>query len=85
MLLEPKTTKKDLSEEVQRISEITQEVAETTDFKDFCSLLREHETIVSSHIGLAPIQYSYLDFEGQLKSLGAWGGGDFFVGRNSLA
>ncbi len=40
MLLEPKkTTKKDLSEEVQRISEITQEVAETTDFKDFLQLV----------------------------------------------
>lgn len=73
-----KNDKKDLSEEVQRISEITQEVAETTDFKDFCSLLREHETIVSSNIGLAPIQHSYPDFEGQLKSLGAWGG-DFLL------
>jgi mevalonate kinase len=73
-----KNDKKDLSEEVQRISEITQQVSETTDFENFCALMREHETIVSSHIGIVPIQHSYPDFEGQLKSLGAWGG-DFLL------
>jgi len=73
-----KNDKKDLSEQVERISEITQQVTETTDFENFCALMREHEEIVSTHIGLKPIQYSYPDFEGQLKSLGAWGG-DFLL------
>ncbi len=73
-----KNDKKDLSEEVQRISEITQQVSETTDLEHFCALMREHETIVSSHIGIEPIQHSYPGFEGQLKSLGAWGG-DFLL------
>ncbi|MDY0078423.1 MAG: GYDIA family GHMP kinase [Bacteroidales bacterium] len=73
-----KNHKKDLSEEVQRISEITQEVAATTDFENFCALMREHEAIVSAHIGLDPVQDTYPDFEGQLKSLGAWGG-DFLL------
>jgi len=72
----------DLSEQVERISEITQQITETTDFEQFCSLIREHEEIVSAHIGLAPIQHAYPDFEGQLKSLGAWGG-DFLLAATS--
>lgn len=73
-----KNNEKDLSEQVKRISEITQQVSETTDFEHFCSLMREHEKIVSTHIGIEPIQQRYPDFEGQLKSLGAWGG-DFLL------
>ena len=73
-----KNAKNDLTEQVERVSEITQQLAETTDFEIFCSLMHEHETIVGAHIGLEPIQQRYPDFEGQLKSLGAWGG-DFLL------
>jgi len=73
-----KNENKDLSSQVSRISEITQQVSETTDFEDFCALLREHEQIVGMHIGIEPIQHHYPDFEGVLKSLGAWGG-DFLL------
>lgn len=73
-----KNENKDLSSQVKRISEITQQVSETTDFEDFCTLLQEHEQVVGTHIGIEPIQHRYPDFEGVLKSLGAWGG-DFLL------
>ncbi|MBZ0243680.1 MAG: hypothetical protein K8F24_10730, partial [Bacteroidales bacterium] len=51
-----KNDKIDLSKQIERISEITQQVAETTDFEHFCILMHEHEEIVSAHIGIDPIQ-----------------------------
>ena len=38
----------------------------------------KHEALISEYLGLPKIQDSFLDFPGQLKSLGAWGG-DFFL------
>ena len=53
-------------------------------FKD---LLKEHESILSKILGIEPIQQRlFPDYNGQIKSLGAWGG-DFILatGDNTTA
>jgi mevalonate kinase len=60
---------------IARISELTAAVAAADSFDTFAQLLREHETIVSETIGLPTLQDRlFPDFDGVLKSLGAWGG-----------
>ena len=41
-------------------------------------LMQCHERIISRCIGQEPVQKHFPDFEGALKSLGAWGG-DFIL------
>ena len=41
-------------------------------------LMQCHERIISRCIGQEPVQKRFPDFEGVLKSLGAWGG-DFIL------
>jgi hypothetical protein len=48
------------------------------DFEDFCTLVHEHEEIISELLSMPPVGESFPDFPGQLKSLGAWGG-DFLM------
>ena len=45
---------------------------------DFCLLMQCHERIIARCIGQEPVQKRFPDFEGTLKSLGAWGG-DFIL------
>jgi hypothetical protein len=40
--------------------------------------MKEHETILSDVLHLPALVHKFPDFDGQLKSLGAWGG-DFFM------
>ena len=64
--------------EIDEVSEITKSLVSNASFDDFCRLLREHENIISHCIGREPLQQHFPDFEGTIKSLGAWGG-DFFM------
>ena len=50
-------------------------------FKD---LMINHEAIISQLIGLEPVQKSFVDFPGVLKSLGGWGG-DFILAVGETA
>ena len=45
---------------------------------EFAMLMQCHERIISRCIGQEPVQKHFPDFEGVLKSLGAWGG-DFIL------
>ena len=64
--------------EIDEVSEITKSLISNVSFDDFCRLLHEHENIISHCIGREPLQQHFPDFEGAIKSLGAWGG-DFFM------
>ena len=64
--------------EIAEVSEITKSLVSNNTFDDFCRLLQEHENIISHCIGREPLQKHFPDFEGTIKSLGAWGG-DFFM------
>lgn len=63
---------------INRISEISLEAASTDNFGHFCSLMDEHEQLLSGVMLLPVVKSQYPDFEGSIKSLGAWGG-DFML------
>lgn len=68
----------DLVDEIQTVSELSMALPTISYFEDFCTLLQVHETILARCLDRQPIQQQYSDFDGVLKSLGAWGG-DFLL------
>ncbi len=64
---------------IESITTITQKVLEATTLDTFIQLLQEHENLMSSILLLPTIKQSlFPDFDGGIKSLGAWGG-DFIL------
>lgn len=64
---------------VSTIDSISREMAISNNHNDQLSLLQKHEDTVSAFMNLPKVQNLYFDdFEGVVKSLGAWGG-DFVV------
>ena len=74
----------DFSSEVSEISDISDKLVSTTSFNDFCALLTRHEAIMSRCLEQPPLKSYYPDFQGVIKSLGAWGG-DFFLAATELS
>jgi len=71
--------KGNLTSEIAQISNLTDAFLDCDNLKNFEKLLKEHEQIVSKTIKLQPVQeLHFLDYFGQIKSLGAWGG-DFIL------
>ena len=68
----------DLSQEIQIVSELSMALPTITYYEDFCTLLQVHESILARCLNREPVQQQYPDFDGVLKSLGAWGG-DFLL------
>ena len=66
--------------EINGINTITEKMIDPTiDFNTFCTLLQDHEQILSQLLGLPTVQNQlFPDFDGVVKSLGAWGG-DFVL------
>lgn len=63
---------KDLAEE---ISELSQKFTTTKEVDVFMGLMQQHEEIIAKATNLTPIQQQlFPDFNGAIKSLGAWGG-----------
>ena len=71
------------SSEVSEISNISNELVRTSSFNDFCALLSRHEEIMSRCLEQPPLKSHYSDFQGVIKSLGAWGG-DFFLAATEM-
>lgn len=68
-----------LEKTVDAISEITAQIVRTREFHLFCNLLQQHEEIISGVLHQIPAgKLKFPDFEGTIKSLGAWGG-DFIL------
>lgn len=64
---------------IQEITEITNKILETNSLSDFSSLIDRHEDIVGNFLGETPVKkLLFNDFNGAVKSLGAWGG-DFIL------
>ncbi|WP_418508490.1 GYDIA family GHMP kinase [Corallibacter sp.] len=64
---------------VLAISKLTSEIIKSNTLSDFESLISQHETIISKVTQQVPIKEKlFSDFNGQIKSLGAWGG-DFIL------
>ena len=73
-----KTNPVDLQKDIEAISEISRAVPSCQSLDEFAMLMQCHELIIARCIGQEPVQKRFLDFEGVLKSLGAWGG-DFIL------
>lgn len=69
-----------VSEElISESSDLSDEIATCTDQNEFNRLISIHENMIGKLIGKTPIQRDYfVDFDGVIKSLGAWGG-DFYL------
>lgn len=64
---------------IEDISEITTQIEVCKDIDQFDALLKKHEQIIGDFIEETPVQQKlFPDFQGQIKSLGAWGG-DFIL------
>ena len=68
----------DLHKDIEAVSEISRAVPKCETLDEFAMLMQCHERIIARCIGQEPVQKRFPDFEGVLKSLGAWGG-DFIL------
>lgn len=68
----------DYANEVLSISEISEIFADIQTLRDFCYFIKLHEEILSKCLNQERIRKTFKDFEGEVKSLGAWGG-DFIM------
>ncbi len=64
---------------IDEINEIGKLFSTTSSLRDFQKLMTQHEEIISKMIDLSPVkQQLFNDYQGAVKSLGAWGG-DFIL------
>ena len=71
--------KKNLDINFQIINEITTAVLNSNSLEEFCDLLDKHEKVMSEILELPTVKENlFSDFDGSIKSLGAWGG-DFVM------
>jgi mevalonate kinase len=71
--------KKNLDNNFQIINEITTVVLNSNSLEEFCDLLDKHEKVMSEILELPTVKENlFPDFDGSIKSLGAWGG-DFVM------
>ena len=74
-----KNTTEDVSEIISAINEITEAMLGCKTIDSFNTLIKQHETIISKIMKQQPVKdLLFNDFNGQVKSLGAWGG-DFVL------
>jgi mevalonate kinase len=74
-----KEKKHNLESQKEAINQITQEVLNTENETSFAEALEDHEKILSTILETKTVKESlFPDFDGTIKSLGAWGG-DFVL------
>ena len=67
------------SSNIEEVSMLSRVISQTKSLFDFDKAIAEHESIISSLLGEDRIKDQYFnDFDGEIKSLGAWGG-DFVL------
>lgn len=69
---------KNYESEIKSISEISRVLPNIDTLSDFCYFIKIHEEITASCLEQKRLKKYFNDFEGEIKSLGAWGG-DFFL------
>ena len=63
---------------ISKLNTLTDKIAQTKKLNEFEILIEKHEFLIGELINKKPIKSSlFSDFNGGVKSLGAWGG-DFF-------
>lgn len=70
--------------QINEISALSERIAATERFSEFCQCIKIHEDLMSGILNIKPVKSQYFsDFEGEIKSLGAWGG-DFIMAASHL-
>ena len=69
---------KNYDSEIKSISEISRSLPNIQTLRDFCYFIKIHEEITAACLEQRRLRKYFNDFEGEIKSLGAWGG-DFFL------
>ncbi len=71
-----KISRKDITnQQLSKISALTTSMALCNNIEDFMELINEHEKIISKILHIPTLNNKqFYDFEGSIKSLGAWGG-----------
>ncbi len=65
--------------EIERVNQLSERIVKASTLEEFQRLIAEHEKMVSALLGIPTIKSTHFsDFEGEVKSLGAWGG-DFYL------
>ncbi|WP_431133911.1 GYDIA family GHMP kinase [Psychroserpens mesophilus] len=78
-----RTNTSDLKQEIEYINGITQEMIHCNSLEQFQKLMDTHEEIISKIVNLKPAKEQlFEDFNGSIKSLGAWGG-DFVLAASN--
>ena len=78
-ILDYNKSQKDLSSTIPAINAITDTISNNPNFDTLCSQFELHEEIISHILKSKPVKETlFPDFEGTIKSLGAWGG-DFVL------
>tara|TARA_R110002050_G_scaffold204522_4_gene340104 strand:- start:7860 stop:8768 length:909 start_codon:yes stop_codon:yes gene_type:complete len=68
---------------IAELSSITQQIITCTAIAEFAKLITEHEAIIANILEQVPVkQLLFADYDGAIKSLGAWGG-DFIMAVGS--
>ena len=71
--------RQNVSRQIKEINTITQQVIHCKNESNFQYLLQDHEAILSNILEMQTVQETFFpDFDGVVKSLGAWGG-DFVL------
>ena len=71
---------------VKKQTQITESILKCKSLSKFIELIEQHEAAVSEHLSLEPVTKTsgFTDFDGGIKSLGAWGG-DFILAATDLS
>ena len=73
------------SSQINRISELSVTMCYATSAKELINIIKEHEQIISEILKRESIaKQNFPDFDGGIKSLGAWGGDFYLVSTNKL-
>jgi len=71
--------KSEIGPTVEKIDSITKKALQATTFEEFGNLMKQHEAVLSPVLEIKTVQERlFSDFDGVIKSLGAWGG-DFVM------
>jgi mevalonate kinase len=72
-----------LKDKVEQISTISRKILEAQNLSDFNELITQHEQILSGVLEVKTVKdLQFSDFDGAIKSLGAWGG-DFILASSN--
>lgn len=64
---------------IESVSQVSKMMVDSENQTEFSELMNEHENLISSKLNLPKVKDLYFsDFDGSIKSLGAWGG-DFIM------